>query len=272
MISLHPVRAGARQIVKQAAGSLAGRLLPQCRFDHAVFLFGHMRCGSTALSNVLCSHPRISGYGEAHIAYDSPAALGRLAINQCRRGAWKPQATHLFDKVLHSRYDSAAPPDLQDAFGIFLVRAPHESIISIRTLFARIGSAEYATDAAAADYYAERIAQLARLWSRFAPARRIGASHAALTTAPDPFLARLSTRLALDPPLANRYERREQVHRPGAGDPLSAHRFNAIVAPDRSTTLGPALRPLNLPPQRLAQLEQDYAALLARFESEPTPG
>lgn len=261
MTALQTLKAGARAAVKHAAGSIAHRMLPQCAFDQAIFLFGHMRCGSTAVSNVLCSHPQVSGYGEAHIAYDSPAALGRLAINQQRRKAWKPGARHLFDKILHSRYDAAADPGLDSAHGIFLIRAPHETILSIRTLFARIGSADYANDEAAATYYEARLAQLARLWPRFAPERRIGASYAGLTAAPEPFLARLSALIGLDPPLTNHYERSEQSQRPGAGDPLSSHRFNAIVAPERSSTLGRDRRELDLPSGQAERLEDLYRSV-----------
>jgi hypothetical protein len=255
-----------RNAVKNAAGRMATAALPQCEFRRALFIFGHMRCGSTALSNILCSRPDISGYGEAHITYDSVGALGRLVINQRRRGAWKPAARYLFDKVLHNRYDSGADPRLAQARALFMVRIPTESILSIRTLFARIGSAEYGTDAAAADYYEQRLENLADLWHKSRAERRLGTSYAALTTAPDAFLARASAVLGMDPPLANAYRPRSQVA--GAGDPLSSHRFSAIVPAAASTTLAATARPLDIPVAQLARLDALYANLCALFAAD----
>ena len=100
-----------------------------------MFMIGHMQCGSTALANVLCSRPEVSGYGDAHIAYRGQSALGVLVLNQWRRGAWRRGAQHLFDKILHSRYDVGAPPAFSEARAIFVFRPPVESIRSIRALF-----------------------------------------------------------------------------------------------------------------------------------------
>lgn len=49
----------------------------------------------------------------------------------------------------------------------------------------------------------------------------------------------------------------------GAGDPLSSHRFDAIVPSARSTTLAP--RALDLTPAHLARLERLYEAVCAQF-------
>jgi len=254
----------ARAALKRTAGALAAATLPQCSWDRAVFLFGHMRCGSTALSNVLCSRPEISGYGEAHVAYADRSALGRLAVNQRRRGAFRPGARHLFDKVLHSRYDCAAHAGLLRARALFLVRAPLPSILSIRTLFARIGSDEYPTDEAAAAYYEERLGQLARLWAAFPAHRRLGTTYEELTAGPDPFLARASAHLGLDPPLANHYTAPARLAR-GSGDPLSSHRFDSIVGGGRSTTLDPEARRPDLATGRLDHLQQCYEDLRRLF-------
>lgn len=259
-----PLAARARTALKHTAGALAAATLPQCSWDRAVFLFGHMRCGSTALSNILCSRPEISGYGEAHVAYADRSALGRLAVNQRRRGAFRPASRHLFDKVLHSRYDAAPHPGLLRACALFLVRAPLPSILSIRTLFARLGSNEYPTDEAAAAYYEERLARLAHLWAAFPQHRRLGTSYEELTAGPDPFLARTSALLGLAPPLANHYTTPATVAR-GAGDPLSSHRFDSIVGGGRSSTLDPAARQPDLAPDRLDHLQHCYEDLRRLF-------
>lgn len=250
---------------KQLAGGLAGLANPQCRFDRSVFILGHMRCGSTALSHVLCNHPAVSGYGEAHIRYDGRAALGVLALNQWRRGAWKPRARHLFDKILHSRYDAQAHPDFFRARAIFLVREPHESILSIRKLFASLDSQEYDSDESAADYYESRVTQLLQLWEQFPIQNRIGTSYNNMTENPDLVLQQVSSMVELAPPLANHYDRPGSVMARGAGDPLSSHKFNGIVASSRSSTLAGSLRELEIPASRTSELNQLYRSACDLF-------
>jgi hypothetical protein len=62
------------------------------------------------------------GYGEAHFGYQQLGELGVLALKQTKRGQWKPGATYLFDKILHSRFNINAgpvffhgPPDFRGA-------------------------------------------------------------------------------------------------------------------------------------------------------------
>lgn len=258
--------------LKQAAGRLAAAVNPQCEFRRAVFILGHMRCGSTALSHVLCGHPAISGFGEAHLAYDHPGALGPLALAQMRRSAWKPRARFLFDKILHSRYDGLVDPQFHDARAVFLVRSPTETIRSIRHLFTAIGSDEYPTDAAVADYYEERLTRLCASWPRFAAGQRIGLSFTELTSAPELALARISSVLDLSPPLANRYDRLEKAVIPGAGDPLSSHKFNAIVQQDQTSTSDRAAPPLQLCSARCSILEALYREACGLFAYDRARG
>ena len=240
--------------LKQAFAVVATAASPQCRFDRALFVLGHMRCGSTALSRVLGNHPEISGQGEAHIGYRGRAALGQLLLAQMRRRSWKPGARYLHDKVLHNRYDAAVPAGFARARAVFLLREPLPTIRSIRHLFRTIGSSEYANDALAADYYAERLDQLAGLWRLFPAQRRIGIDFAELTAGPEAVLARLSGFLGLQTPLANAYGT-AGPERHGMGDPLTSPRLSAIVgpaktAPGQSDDGLPAL-----PQRRIAELE-----------------
>lgn len=230
----------------------------RCRYDQALFVLGHMRCGSTVLSHILCDHPAVSGYGEAHIRYDGRSALGTLVLNQLRRGALKNSARHLFDKILHSRYDADPAPEFYTARAIFLIREPEQSVLSIRKLFTTIGSGEYATDGLAADYYEERLTALLRHWDSFAPERRIGFSFEALTSAPEAALAAVSERLGFTPPLSNRYTPPKRTMAHGAGDPLASHKHTEIVATERATTLKGASRPLELSSARMDALVALY--------------
>lgn len=246
-------------MIKRAATSAALRLLPQCRFDKALFVLGHMRCGSTALAQILCDHPAISGYGEAHLRYDSEASLGKLALSLVRRKAFRPSAPHLFDKVLHDRYDRVVDPGFYSSRAIFLIRPPLETIASIRRLFATLGSPEYSSDAIAADYYETRLETLARNWDRFPAECRIGMTYANLTADPDRHLQRISLLLGLEPALENRYRPSRRNSRHGVGDPLGAHRHDRIqTSNERPDSAPPAL---DLPASRLDQLQRQFNEL-----------
>ena len=240
---------------KALVGAGVARVLLQCRFERSLFLIGHMRCGSTALSAILCSRPDISGYGEAHIAYEGRAALGVLALNQMRRGAWTGSAPSLFDKILHSRYDDAACPEFFTARALFMARAPQPAIRSIRHLFAGIGSGEYQTDAIAAAYYEERLGAMLRLWPRFADERRVACTYEALTADPDAVLAHLSARLGLVPAMVNHYAIKAAAGGRGAGDPLSASKHTQIVAAKGEQDAG---RGLDMTQARIGELERLY--------------
>ncbi|APZ52884.1 Sulfotransferase family protein [Salipiger abyssi] len=209
-------------------GTAMAALNPQCRYGKCIFVIAHMRCGSTALSNILCSRPDVSGYGEAHIRYDGGGALGRLAVNQAKRQSWKPRATHLFDKILHSRHDGAACDGFFTARAIFVAREPFAAIRSIRKLYDGLGRDEYTTDTAAAEYYIERMETLLRHWDRFPADNRVGLTHAALLAAPEAELERISTVLRISPPLENRYESRAASRKGGAGDPTASGKFTRI--------------------------------------------
>lgn len=253
---------------KRTAGWLLSRSVPRYRYSNCVFILAHMRCGSTALSNILCSRPDVSGYGEAHIRYDGQGALGRLALNQMRRGGFRSQAPLLFDKILHSRHDEAAPPAFFEARAIFVVRRPGDAIRSIVKLFASLGRDEYATDAQAAAYYIERLAALALMWERFPARRRVGVTHESLLHDPDGELARMSARLSFSPPLENRYVSLAASRRGGGGDPLVSGQHDRIE---------PALARLehvdtevDVPLAVLAELSARYQHMVALFAADRT--
>ena len=217
-----------RETGKRSAGWLLSRTSDLYSYRNCVFVLAHMRCGSTALANILCSRGDISGYGEAHVRHDGPGALGRLAINQMRRKGWRPEARLLFDKVLHNRHDADAQPEFFEARAIFMARHPDESIASIADLFVRLGRQAYDTPLKAAGYYAERAEALARLWTRFPPHRRIGILHERLLRDPDETLARISERMRFTPPLKNEYISTAASRERGGGDPLMSGLYNRI--------------------------------------------
>jgi len=190
-----------------------------------------------------------------------------LALDQFRHHSWKWTGQHLFDKILHSRYDS----DVCDAFfgarAIFMVREPVGAIRSIRTLFSALGSNEYASDSETADYYEERVAAMARLWRRFPEANRIGLDYRALTDNPEQILAKISDMLKLTLPLENSYRQPRSPLARGKGDPLTSHKFGRIVGASESTTLGEAEQSLELETGRQAVLHALHDRICADFDA-----
>ncbi|MES2666271.1 MAG: sulfotransferase [Pseudomonadota bacterium] len=245
-----------RDRAKAWAGQAVAAVNPQCRFDRAVFVLAHMRCGSTALSNVLCSRPDISGYGEAHVRYLGPQSLGQLVVNQALRRGWKPGARHLFDKLLHNRHDEAAPPAFFTARAILVAREPVAAIRSVRALYAGPGRVLYQTDAEVAAYYIARVEALLAMWPRFAAGRRVALTHAELLTTPDAALARISDRLGFGVPLENRYVSPVASRKSGGGDPVVSGRHTRIVARADRPDSGAALE---VDPAVLAAAQDAYA-------------
>jgi hypothetical protein len=257
-----------RETGKRTAGWLLSLSVPLLDYRNCVLVLAHMRCGSTALSNILCSRSDVSGYGESHVRHDGQGALGRLAMNQMRRGGWKPDAPLLFDKILHSRHDRSAPPEFFAARAIFMVRRPGDAISSIVKLFAGLGRDEYATDEAAARYYIDRLHALESLWGRFPAECRMGITHEALLLDPDGELAKLSARLYFDPPLANRYVSLAASRKGGGGDPVVSglhDRIESKLAKYGRDDARPAV-----PACLMADAWEGYRRLCALFDAAPT--
>ena len=252
-----------REQGKRGLGWLAGHTLPRCSYRHCIFVLAHMRCGSTALSNIFCSRPDTSGYGETHVRHDGPDAPGRLAVNCLRRGSWKAGASFQFDKILHSRLDKDAPAAFFDARAIFLVREPEPTIRSIVRLFEKLRRNEYRNHTEAAEYYIERLDALACLWDRFLPAQRIGFTHKALLADPEGILSRISRQLAIEPALENAYRSPSASRRGGGGDPLMSGRYTRIESTPQSSHGQD--EPLDLPVALLDAAHARYAHLQALF-------
>jgi Sulfotransferase family len=250
-------------MIKQLAGRATALIHPKCRFDRTIFILGHMRCGSTALSHILCSHPQISGYGEAHISYKSRSDIGLLILNQTKRNSYRQSSTYLFDKILHSRYDSHNSTDFFESRAIFMIREPIKTIQSIRTLFSSIGSNEYSNDVLVSDYYEERMCSLLANWEKFPSLHRIGMSFEQLKTDPEKNLVKISEMIGLSPQLTNNYLQPRNGLGHGAGDPLTSHKYNKIISDNISTTSTDTLQKITLPESRLQALHNLYVQALS---------
>ncbi len=249
----------ARSALKSSGAVVASAVMPQCRYGRSLLLVGHMRSGSTALSNVLCSHPEVSGYGETHVAHRSPHALGQLLINQASRRSWTPRATYLFDKVLHNDLDVDVADDFYRAHLVFLAREPEATVRSIRRLFEALGRGQYATDEEALTYYAQRMSRVLQHLERVAGDDPIVLTHEQVMTDPEATLALLSHRLQLRTPLSNRYTSKQASVKPGAGDPLVSATRSSIGASGSPAEVHP---PLQVGARQL----REASTLFARYE------
>ena len=259
----------ATELIKLSLGKAVASINRQCRFERAIFMIAHMRCGSTALSNILCGRPEISGYGEAHITYTGRSSLGALVVNQARRKAWSPWAQHLFDKILHSRYDAPAYPEFFQAKAIFVARKPSSPFFRSEIFSQKSSRSGYTTDAAAGAYYTERVTTILSMWDRFPSQNRIGLTHRMLIADPMGQLERISFLfLGLQPALENQYVSPRASTVGGGGDPLTSHRFSQIVGKAEASTIG-AKRELEISPQELDRLHSLYRTFESKVTASP---
>lgn len=250
-------------MIKRMAGGATALIDGRCQFDKAMFILGHMRCGSTALSHILCSHDYISGYGEAHIHYKNRSALGLLILNQIKRSGHRSGSKYLFDKILHSRYDSGVTEQFYNSHAIFIIREPINTLKSIRKLFESIGSKEYSDDNIISDYYEERLCSLMYNWDKFPADHKIGMSFHQLTSDTDNILHKISDMMNIKPALTNNYQLPKNKLGHGAGDPLTSHKYNKIISDNISTTSADGPHQFNLPESRIAELSNLYQQALS---------
>jgi hypothetical protein len=127
----------------------------------ALFIMGHMRCGSTLLLHILLTNPRLIGYGERNAAYLSNEDLDKLelAARIAQRAPFR-DAGYAVDQINHDRFTPS--PDLlgnERVRCVFLIRDPQPTIQSIVSLTQTFY--EPWTIARAVDYYTLRLQTLA---------------------------------------------------------------------------------------------------------------
>ncbi|MGB3242944.1 MAG: sulfotransferase family protein [Sulfitobacter sp.] len=252
----------ARTLIKTAAGRIA-MIAPQARFDRGILVLSHMRSMTTALTNVLCSHPQISGYGETHVPYSSVDAPGKVLVNLALRRAYSPGATFFTDKLLHNRLDDAVPESFYQARGLFLARLPGPAIRSITRLAIRGDMKEMETVEGAAHYYAERLERLAYLWDRFPTSARLGFEVEKLLLDPDRFVGDIGSWLGLEPPLENRYRSHAASQKAGGGDPTASALHTRIEKSNASS--GEVQMGLDLSEAVKFRCEAAHKELVERF-------
>lgn len=188
-----------------------------------IFLLSHMRAFTSLAGHILGSHPEINGYFEMHISYDDDAALARQLDVLRQHESPKQDSRYLFDKLLHNDYRlDASRLDPYSTRLLVCLREPEQTLQSIVDLFEKKGAAEpYASPAAAAGYYIDRLETLAGFCR--SPSLPYCYYDAELfRAAPEVLLARLGDWLALGSPLSQRYQRFSQTGKARKGDSSGA--------------------------------------------------
>ncbi|MEP1765205.1 MAG: sulfotransferase [Sulfitobacter sp.] len=244
-----------------AAQAMAGGY-PTARYDRMILVLSHMRSATTAMSNVLCSHEAVAGYGETHVPHDAAHAPGQVAVNLALRRALPLSAKYLFDKVLHTHLDVEAPRAFYDAKALFLVRHPSPSILSIQKLAEKTGMETVSTPEGAALYYAERLERLAVLWDSFRAENRLGLSAEHLLENPDERVPEIGEWLGLRPSLENAYKSHKATQKGGGGDPTQSAKHTRIEARPMPATLAPII---GVPDALAEKCFTAHEALVGRF-------
>jgi hypothetical protein len=188
-----------------------------------IFLLSHMRAFTSLAGHILGSHAEINGYFEMHISYNDAAALDRQLDVLRQHETPKQDSRYLFDKLLHNDYrldPSRLDPDSTRL--LVCLREPEQTLQSIVGLFEKKGTAEpYASPAAAAGYYIERLETLAG-FCRSSSLPYCYYDAELLQAAPEVLLAGLTDWLALGSPLSQHYQRFSQTGKARKGDSSGA--------------------------------------------------
>ena len=193
------------------------RHVPDC---HArIFLLSHMRAYTSLAGHILGSHPQINGYYEMHLSYEDAAALDKQLEMFRASDVLKENSRYLFDKLLHNDYQlKPGRLGLADIKILLALAEPEHTIKSIVHLFAQKAVEDlYASPVEAAHYYIARVRALAE-FSRSAGHDYYYFDAEMLQRAPEILLPRLTSWLALDTPLSERYQAFSQTGKTGKGD------------------------------------------------------
>lgn len=229
------MRARAKYVVGKAVASS----MPIARYENMIFVLSHMRAATTAFSNVLCTCPEVSGYGETHVSYRSESSVGQTVVNLARRRAWRMGCNYILDKVLHNELHAGCCEAFYSARGIFLIRSPRPTIASILHLAQLTEDQKIRTEYDAAVYYLTRVQCLNEAWDKFPPDRRLGLVSEALVSDPEACMKYVGSWLGFKKNIGANYVSHPASHRPGGGDPVTSGTQTKIIKTIQSIDLSP---------------------------------
>jgi len=242
--------AGAQVIIRRFSFFLARSVLLALRRERpaAVFIMGHMRCGSTFLLHILLTNPEIIACGERNAPYKSPQDFDKLEIF-ARIGQRVPfrRVRYVVDQINHDHIT----PNLELLQAervrcIFLIRDPKETIRSIldltRTFY------EPWTVQRAVDYYCRRLETLSGYATRLGTGGQALSYHDLIYDTPST-LRRLESFLGLNQELREHYNIHGFTGK--RGDP-SGNIFRGRVVRNQG------FRPVDIPAPELERAQQAY--------------
>ncbi|MDQ8202369.1 sulfotransferase [Pelagicoccus sp. SDUM812003] len=197
-----------------------------------VIILSHTRSGSSLLANLICSHPKVIGFGEAWIDYRTPVSILRL-IGRTRltTGSYKPSINIYLDKCLHKQItDSLRPFRICHPHFLFLTREPHATTKSIVAMCKTFDENKGQETDYANTYLAGRLMDLKRISLLVPPDSATHLSYESLIQNPDTTLARLTEVLQLASPLSSSYHVTKTVGVRRVGDFSDNIRSGQIVS------------------------------------------
>ena len=250
------------------------------KFHHYLLVLAHARSYSTLLCHILGSHPKICGYSEAMIPYETAVDLIRLNTEVFKAGNYRADSPYVLDKNLYDDFPvSDTVLGLARVSPLFLVREPASAIASharMRISEHERGITDWGPDGTnpaanvevAAGYYVQRMKTLRSMCGRL---EAMGKRAVFLTA--DDLMDRtaaafglLERELGLDEPLREEYRLFQNTGEPGSGDTSEVIRSGRIVR-DRDDR-----GPMPIPPDRLDAARRAYDECLTAFLASPVMG
>ncbi len=134
-----------------------------------LFVFAHMRSGSSLLVHLLNSHPMILGYGETKITYKDANSLSHLISKVAHFfGKNRVVETYILDKVVQDKlFDAMSLLKRKDVYCLFLMRNAEKALPSITNMFVNVYPKIFpgyaGGEVEALDYYSKRLEKLVEL-------------------------------------------------------------------------------------------------------------
>lgn len=249
------------------------------RFHRYLFILSHTRSYTTLLGHILGSHPRICGYAEVKISYDTAVDLIKLNCEVLKAGNYRTDCEYVLDKIL---YDDLTLSDVvlrnPRVTPIFMIREPEPAIASLVRMRIReneqgifdwtdeLADLKFFTERAAMTYIM-RLATLQETCSRLEVLGNRGLFLTAddLMNRTEASLRFLERELALNEPLREDYTLFPRTGAAGYGDTSPNIRSGRIVR-DRDDADAPEI---TIPADLLEQARESYERCLEFFGSSP---
>ncbi|GIV57686.1 MAG: hypothetical protein KatS3mg042_0599 [Rhodothermaceae bacterium] len=197
--------------------------------NNFIFVLGHMRCGSSLLTHILCSHPEVCGYGETHCHYknicDYYASARRIWDVA---GGRRHSVRHFVDKILHAYHiPNLRVLDWDCIRIIVIVRRPDHALSSML----KLGLFSEKVDLAAS-YYARQLRWLNDVCSELGDdkGKLISLTYSDLVENSNIILRRLADFLSLSSPIYESYQVNKMTGVPGVGDPGPLIKSGKIIS------------------------------------------